>query len=57
MLETFCAAARVKAMLNEPGVPDVLNKAMEILGRCCAPFAEGEFRTDTGIMRAAADSV
>ena len=50
MLETFCAAASVKAMLQEPGAPDVVKRAVEILQRCCAPFAE-EFRTDAGILR------
>jgi len=31
MLETFCAAASAKAMLQEPGAPYVVNKAAEIL--------------------------
>ncbi|KAG1863245.1 hypothetical protein DFJ58DRAFT_715176 [Suillus subalutaceus] len=43
MLETFCTAAHIKAMLQEPGAPDVLNKAAEILQQCCAPFTEGAF--------------
>ncbi|KAG2740871.1 hypothetical protein P692DRAFT_201686852, partial [Suillus brevipes Sb2] len=34
MLETFCAAASVKAMLQEPGAPDVVKRAVEILQRC-----------------------
>ena len=56
MLETFCAAASVKAMLQEPGAPDVVNKAVEILQRCCPPFTEG-FRTDIGILRTATQSI
>jgi hypothetical protein len=57
MLETFCAAARVKAMLQEPGAPDVFNKAADILQRCCAPFAEEAFRTDTGILQTATEPI
>lgn len=57
MLETFCAAARVKAILREPGAPDVISKAAEILLRCCAPFADEVFRTDTGILRTATESI
>ncbi|KAG1758760.1 hypothetical protein EDD22DRAFT_849772 [Suillus occidentalis] len=49
MLETFCAAASVKTMLQEPGAPDVVKRAVEILQQCCTPFTE-EFRTDTGIL-------
>ncbi|KAG2054412.1 hypothetical protein BDR06DRAFT_855028, partial [Suillus hirtellus] len=34
MLETFCAAASVKVMLQEPGAANIINKAVEILQRC-----------------------
>lgn len=57
MLETFCAAASAKAMLQEPGAPYVVNKAAEILQRCCAPFAEEIFGTDTSILRAATEYI
>ncbi|KAG1763985.1 hypothetical protein EV702DRAFT_1051525 [Suillus placidus] len=47
MLEMFCAAASVKAMLQEPGAPDVVNKAVEIL----------QFRTDIGILHTVTQSI
>ncbi|KAG2048894.1 hypothetical protein BDR06DRAFT_975607 [Suillus hirtellus] len=56
MLETFCAAASVKAMLQEPGAPDVVKRAVEILQRCCTPFAE-EFHTDAGILHTTMESI
>jgi hypothetical protein len=57
MLETFCATASAKAMLQEPGAPYVVNKAAEILQRCCAPFTEEIFHTDTGILCTATESI
>lgn len=57
MLETFCAAASVKAMLEEPGAPDILIKATEILRRCCAPFAEGQFHTETSMLHTNTESI
>ncbi|KAG2073508.1 hypothetical protein BDR04DRAFT_1010610 [Suillus decipiens] len=57
MLETFCTTANVKAMLQEPGAPYVVNKAAEILQRCCTPFAEEIFCADTSILRAATEYI
>ncbi|KAG1736388.1 uncharacterized protein EDB91DRAFT_1083356 [Suillus paluster] len=57
MLETFCIAASVKAMLQEPGAPNIINKAADILQQCCAPFTEGIFCTDTGILCTAMESI
>ncbi|KAG1895988.1 uncharacterized protein F5891DRAFT_959320 [Suillus fuscotomentosus] len=56
MLETFCAAAKVKAIIQDPGAPNVIIKAAEILQQCCAPFAGEGFHTDTGVLRTVTDS-
>lgn len=56
MLETFCTAANVKAIIQDPGAPDVIIKATEILQQCCVPFAGKGFRTDTGILHTVMDS-
>ncbi|KAG2752860.1 hypothetical protein P692DRAFT_201693907, partial [Suillus brevipes Sb2] len=41
MLETFCAAANVKAMMQSPTGPVILQEAAKILGQCCDPFTGG----------------
>jgi hypothetical protein len=35
MLLTFCAAAKMKALLQQPGAPNVVKEASNILKRCC----------------------
>ncbi|KAG1853463.1 hypothetical protein DFJ58DRAFT_841643 [Suillus subalutaceus] len=49
MLETFCAAANVKAMMQNPTGPVILNEAAKNLGQCCDPFTGGE-KTNIGIL-------
>ncbi|KAG1810689.1 uncharacterized protein BJ212DRAFT_1302401 [Suillus subaureus] len=48
-------AACIKAMLQEPGAPDVFNKAADILQQCCAPFTEEAFCMDIGILQTATE--
>lgn len=49
MLETFCAAANVKAMMQSPTGPVILQEAAKILGQCCDPFTGGE-KINIGIL-------
>jgi hypothetical protein len=49
MMETFCAAANIKALMQRPDMPNVLKEAEEILKRCCTPYGGQDFVTDMNI--------
>jgi hypothetical protein len=44
-------------VLQEPGAPDVLNKAADILQWCCTPFTEGVLHMDIGILHTAMEPI
>ncbi|KAG2148241.1 uncharacterized protein EDB93DRAFT_1085087 [Suillus bovinus] len=52
MLETFCAATNIKAMVQDPTGPAILNEAMTILGQYCDPFTGGNIHTKMDILLA-----
>ncbi|KAF8837229.1 hypothetical protein BDN67DRAFT_877041, partial [Paxillus ammoniavirescens] len=45
MLETFCAAANIKALMQRCDVP-ILKEAEEMLKHCCTPYSGQDFVTD-----------
>ncbi|KIJ09588.1 hypothetical protein PAXINDRAFT_17320 [Paxillus involutus ATCC 200175] len=52
MLETFCAAANIKALMQRCNVP-ILKEAEEILKHCCTPYGGQDFVTDMNIFAGA----
>ncbi|KIJ04550.1 hypothetical protein PAXINDRAFT_22156 [Paxillus involutus ATCC 200175] len=52
MLETFCAAANIKALMQRCDVP-ILKEAEEILKHCCTPYGGQDFVTDMNIFAGA----
>ena len=50
MLETFCTAANVKVLMQQPDAPKVLKEAEEILKRCCIPYGGQGLITDMNIL-------
>ncbi|KIK82133.1 hypothetical protein PAXRUDRAFT_154483 [Paxillus rubicundulus Ve08.2h10] len=52
MLEMFCAAANIKALMQRCDVP-ILKEAEEMLKHCCTPYGSQDFVTDMNIFAGA----
>jgi hypothetical protein len=49
MLGAFCAAARVKVLLQHPDAPKVVRDASNILNVCCSASDDGALAADLGV--------
>lgn len=52
MLETFCTATNIKAMVQDPTGLAILNEAATILGQYCDPFTGGNIHAEMDILLA-----
>lgn len=55
MLMTFCAAAKVKALMQHPEAPRIVRDANYVLQQCCGTAGRGTFATEISILDTATE--